>query len=291
VGVEYGISLSSSRSGCAVLNLEQCDADYIHCSDVDKENLENKFLNEVRQLLADAINKADAPRKMSLDRLILVTGFYKTGNWEAAALSSSSSEGNFNFGIKAMALADGGLSFDWSSVHHLSPDYSTGHCHPRLPTDEPLPTSTSSLPMEPDVALISVQNDELSPTSIIQRHVSFSKCCRSSDPGCAARNQCIFLRGFRFREKLVLKDQLEALIALEESKPSLSKRLWRWLLPEPNTQISGSSSSAKPARSASAPALESIEGSPGPDLCVHSHRVGVKPYLIHILFRTSCTMK
>ncbi|KAJ7897131.1 hypothetical protein B0H14DRAFT_2557788 [Mycena olivaceomarginata] len=193
---------------------------------------------------------------MSLNRLILVTGFYKTGNWEAAALSSSSSEGNFDFNIGAMASGNGGLSFDWSSVHHLSPNHSTGHCHRRSPASEPLLTSTSPPPTESDTTQVA---------SIAIQMMLIHLPPASSKNICAARNQCIFLRGFRIRERLVLKDQIEALVVPEESTPSWPERLRR-LFRSGNTQTSGSSSGAKRAPSAPAP-LESIEGSPGPDLC------------------------
>jgi len=125
VDVNSDISLSSSHNTCAMLNLEEGVVDYTRCSDVDKEAVGEFFLQNAREWIAEAVKGCRIASNISIKKLILVTGFYKSVNWEAVALSSSSSAGNLSFMIKA-SQAGGGISFNWDSVQHLSPDYSTG---------------------------------------------------------------------------------------------------------------------------------------------------------------------
>ena len=252
VGVESQISLTSSRNTCAMLNVEEGVADYTRCSDVDKQAVGEIFLKNARQWIAEAVRGHQIASDISIERLILVTGFYKSANWEAAVLYSSSSTGNLSFTI-GTTQAGGGILVHWDSVQHLSPDYSTGHRHPpQTDLNEPPVlgargdiTHGTNSPAEPHV-------------------LSFEKCCRQH----ADRTQCIFLRGFRIRGRLVQKDRVIELLALEESKLSWRERFMRLLNSKTSKPPGGESSQ----RSASAyDNLEAIEGFPDTNFCVSHH--------------------
>ncbi|EDR00706.1 uncharacterized protein LACBIDRAFT_395936 [Laccaria bicolor S238N-H82] len=246
-GVKSRISLTSSRNTCAMLNVEEGVADDTSCSDVDKMAVGEIFLQNARKWIAEAVKGRRLAGNISIERLILVTGFYKSANWEAAALSSSSYTTNLSFTIE-ISQAEGGISLDWNSVQHLSPDYSTGHRHPSQ-----LPSSLQFLRGSSD----------------IRPHVSFEKCCHQH----ADRTQCIFLRGFRIRERLGRKDQVVKLSASEdsESKLTLRERFMRFVNTDSKTSKPHSGESSQ--RSASAynyPAynyLEAIEESPDNSFC------------------------
>ncbi|KDR69965.1 hypothetical protein GALMADRAFT_76825 [Galerina marginata CBS 339.88] len=285
-GVAGHISLSTSRSACAILNLEDKVAWYTRCSLVKKVDMERWFRNNARQLLADAVNEHKIPEGFPVGRLILVTGFYKTGNWEAVALSTSSSTGEFNFTLEAMG-AMGGTSYNWNSLQHLSPDYSIGHRHPSyspVPQNESLHASTPLPTIESDdmqfhEAQAQIHRPRSSNMSEGQLQ-SFSRCCHDH----RVKNQCIFLRGFRYRERVLLKDKIEVLVTLEDWKPSLLQRMQRIFAPTPHpTDTATSKSPAVPKKplgnesTTSQPGLsvylEPIERLPDSDPCVRSHRV------------------
>jgi hypothetical protein len=165
-----------------MLNVEEGVANYTRCSGVDKEAVGDIFLQNAWKWIAEAVERRQIARNISIERLILVTEFYKSANWEAAVLSSSSSTGGLSFTIGA-SQAGGGISFNWDSVQH-----------PPLPSSPgPLrglstPTTDSN---EPQV--LGARGDITRGTNNpAGRRVSFEKCCRCNDD----RTQCIFLRGF-----------------------------------------------------------------------------------------------
>lgn len=226
-----------------MLNVEEGVADYTRCSDVDKEAVGEIFLQNARKWIAEAVTGRRIASNISIERLILVTGFYKSANWEAAALSSSSSTGNLSFTIE-ITQAGGGVSFNWNSVHHLSPDYSTGHRHPSQP---------SSLRF-------------LRGSSDIGPHVSFKKCCHQHTD----RTQCIFLRGFQIRGRLGRKDQVVELLASEKSKLTWGERFMRFVNTHSKTSKPQSGESSQ--RSSSAyNYLAPIEQFPDKFFCVSCH--------------------
>lgn len=219
VDVNSYVSLTSSRD-CAMLNVEEGVADYIRCSDVDKEAVGEIFLQNARKWIAEAVKERRIASKICIERLILVTGFYKSANWEAAALSSSSSTGDLSF-------TGGGISINWDSVQHLSPDYSTGHRHPPRPSSPRFPrgscTSTTDS-SEPQV-LGALGNTTHGTNNPAGPRVSFEKCCHQHTD----RTQCIFLRGFRIRGRLGAKNQVVKQFVSELSKPSWRARIKRFV--------------------------------------------------------------
>jgi len=278
VGANSHISLTSSRNTCAMLNVEEGVADYTRCSDVDKEAVGKIFCQKARKWIAEAIKRRQIASNISIERLILVTGFYKSANWEAAVLSSSSSTGDLSFTIGA-SQAGGGISFNWDSVQHLSPDYSTGHRHPPIPFS-PGPLHGSSTPTtdsnEPQVR--GRYGDITRGTVNPQPRVSFEKCCHHHK----GRTQCIFLRGFRIRGRLVRNDKVMQVLASEESKLSWSERL---RLLSTNLKTSKPPGNESYHRSSTADDnLEPIEGFPDTNICVSPHQVNESSIVIYIVF-------
>ena len=255
-GVNGYISLTSSCNTCAMLNVEENVADYTRCSDVDKESVGEIFLQNARKWIAEAVKERRIASNICLERLILVTGLYKSANWEAAALSSSSSTGNLSSAIK-MNQAGGGISINWDSVNNLSPDYSTGHRHPpsQFPCGSTTPTTDSS---EPQVlGGCGITHGTYNPAG---PHVSFAKCCHQHTD----RTQCIFLRGFRIRERLGAKDQVVKQLVSEESKSSWRARIKRFV----NTN---SKTSKQPRSSSAYNYLQPIEGFSDTSSCMSRH--------------------
>ena len=249
VGVNSHISLTSCRDTCAMLNVEEGVADYTRCSDVDKEAVGEIFLQVARKWIAEAVEKRRIASNISIERLILVTGFYKSANWEAAALYSSSSTGNLSFTIQ-ISQAGGGILINWDSVQHLSPDYSTGHRHPTTDSNEPQVLRAHS-----DITRRT--NNPAGP------HVSFEKCCHQHSD----RTQCIFLRGFRIRGCLGRKDQVVELLASKESKLSWGEHFMRFV--NTYSKISKPPNDESSQRSYSAyDSLEPIGGFPDANFCV-----------------------
>jgi hypothetical protein len=261
--VNSRLSFASSRNTCAILNVEDGAADYIRCSDVDKRALGNLFLQNATTWLDTAVQRNRIASDISIERLILVTGFYKSGNWEAAVMSSSSSSGNLSFTIGASHV-NGGFLFNWNSVQHLSPDYSTGHCHPSLP-----PFGGGVTP------------------------VSFGRCCHVHNQ----RNQCIFLRGFQFRQRLLLNDHLIELNNSDESRLSLYERCRSFFMRlwpgKPSERIQSKSTMAsEPLDDESSQRtfkaydnLEPVEGFPDTNNCVSRHQVNENLVVIYIVFQ------
>jgi hypothetical protein len=260
------ISLTSSRNTCAMLNLEEGVADYTRCSDLDKEAVGEKYLQNARKWIAEAVKERQIASNISIEQVILVTGFYKSANWEAAALSSSSSTGDLSFTIK-ISQAGGGISINWDSVQHLSPDYSTGHRHPpRTDLNEPQVLGVHS-------GIARGTNNPAGP------RVSFERCCHQH----ADRTQCIFLRGFRIHERLVAKDQVVEQLVSEESKPSWLAGIMRFWNTYSKTSKPPSNQSSQ--RSSSAyDYLEPIEEFPDTNFCVSRHRVDENLIAIYIVF-------
>lgn len=255
VGLEGQISLTSSRNRCAMLNVEDGVADYTRCSDVDKQAVGEFFLQNAREWIAEAVRGHQFASNISIERLILVTGFYKSANWEAAVLYSSSSTGNLSFNI-GTTQAGGGILIHWDSVQHLSPDYSTGHRHPplsrRTDLNEPQVLGARG------VIVTHGTNNSAGP------HVlSFEKCCHEH----ADRTQCIFLRGFRIRGRLVQKDQVVELLASEESKLSWGERFMRFVMTYSKTSKPHSAESSQRS-SLAYDSLEPIGGFPDTNFCV-----------------------
>ncbi|EDR00708.1 uncharacterized protein LACBIDRAFT_313148 [Laccaria bicolor S238N-H82] len=246
------ISMTSCRDTCAMLNLEEGVADYTHCSDVDKEAVGEFFFQNARKWIAEAVKGRRFASNISIERLILVTGFYKSANWEAAALYSSSSTENLSFTIKN----GGGISINWDSVQHLSPDYSTGHRHPGPQTDLNKPQTLAARGT----------GDITHRTNHPAGHrVSFAKCCHQHSD----RTQCIFLRGFRIRGCLGRKDQVDELLASEEPKLSWGERFRRFAKTFSKTSKPpiGESSQRRSYY------LEPIEGFSDTNFCVSCHQV------------------
>jgi hypothetical protein len=109
------------------------------------------------------------------------------------------------------------------------------------------------------------------------------------------KDQCIFLRGFRYRERVFLKDKIEKLVAMGDWKPSLSHRVRRILnsTPHPTSTATSNPSAVSenppndefPSSQRGFSAyLESIEGLPDLDLCVRSHQVNANLMVIYIIF-------
>lgn len=157
-----GMSSSSSSSVCAVLNLQDSSALFTKCSPTDAAGMRKQFLTH-------GSDWAES-KSLPVEKLVLVTGFYKTKNWEAAVLSSSQSSTQLSLTANAVGPAGGEISVDWASAQNSSYDYSTGHRHPTTPTH-------------------------------LQR--SFSACCTVT--GHNEINQCIFLRGYRIRFSMSLR--------------------------------------------------------------------------------------
>jgi hypothetical protein len=280
VGVNGYISFTSSRGVCAMLNVEEGVVDYTRCSNIDKEAVGERFLQNARKWIAEAVKERRIANDISIERLILITGFYKSANWEAAALSSSSSTGDLSFTIEN-SQAGRGISMNWDSVQHLSPEYSTGHRHPPRPSS-PRFLGGSSTPRtgsnEPQVlgACGDITHGTNNPTG---PRVSFKKCCHQH----ADRNQCIFLRGFRIRGRLGAKDEVVEQLVSEELKPSWRARFKRFV--NTNSKTSKPSSDQSCQRSSSAyDYLEPIEGLPDTNFCVSRHRVDENLIAIHIVF-------
>lgn len=252
------LSLTSSRNACAILNLEEGEALYTYCSDVDSETIGETFREKANEWFSEAVSMRRIPSTFSIEKLILVTGFYKSSNWEAVALSSSSSAGDLSFTIQANKVAGGNTSFHWDSIQHLSPDYSTGHCHPE---------------------------DRTAGTG-----VSFARCCHVH----SNRNQCIFLRGFRIRSRLLRGTQVEKLPAAGESKPSFREHFKPFFnlnsktSQPPSDNFSQGSSSAHDS-------LEPIEGFPDTHFCVSRQLVNESPCdffcILGPALRSNCSRK
>jgi hypothetical protein len=252
------------------------------------------FRDNARQVLADAANEGNIPGDFPVERLILVTGFYKTGNWEAVALSTHSSTGEFDFTIETMDV-QGGVSYNWNSIQHLSPDYSTGHRHPPpspVPRNESLRTSTPRPTTESNDMQFREARGPHRFSATPGGYQSFSRCCHADHAN--LKDQCIFLHGFRYRERVFLKDQIEELVAMGDWKPSLSHRVRRILKPTPHPTSKATSNPS--AVSDNPPSdefpssqrgfsayLESIEGLPDSDLCVRSHQVNANLVVIYII--------
>ena len=239
------VLLSTSHSAFAVLQVETRDADFFSCSDGDKDAMGQEFLKNAQSWRDDAAQARIVPVDFPLGRLILVTGFYKTWNWAAMAMSSDSSNGNLDFSVKATGLGGGGLSYDWNDVQLVSPARSSGHRHP------------PGLAVPPATA---------TPTSEI-----FANSCRDHSD---VRNQCIFLRGFRYRERELLKDKLKVLDPVDWI-PSLLGNIFRRTSNFTSTPISAipavppkaPSSDSQQQQSFSAH-VEPIDGLPGPGASV-----------------------
>ena len=273
--VNAHISLTSSRNACAMLNVEEGEACYTFCSDNDNMTIKETFRQKASEWFFEAVSMNKIPSDFSIERLIFVTGFYKCWNWEAAALSLSSSTGDLSFTIKANQ-AGGRTSFHWDSVQHLSPDYTTGHRHPSgsLPRLSTPRTDSSDLQARGNIT------HGTNNTSGIG--ASFEKCCREHH-GHADQNQCIFLRGFRIRGRLFRGDQIEKLLALKESEPSLRERLKRHVnLISKTSKPPGYESSQ---RSSSAnDYVEPIEEFPDTDFCVSCQLVNENLVVIYSVF-------
>jgi hypothetical protein len=155
------MSSLSSSTVCAVLNLQESSALFTKCSTDDAASMGKLFLNHG----PDWAQSNSIP----VEQLVLVTGFYKTKNWEAAVLSSSQSATQLSLMANAVGVAGGEFSIDWASAQNSSYDYSTGHRHLMTPTHP---------------------------------RRSFSACC--AEAGHNEEDQCIFLRGYRIRFSMSL---------------------------------------------------------------------------------------
>ena len=256
MGLNGQVLLTLRHNTCAMLNVEEGVADYTRCSDIDKEAVGEIFLQNARKWIVEAVEGHQIASNISIERLILVTGFYKSANWEAAVLHSSSSTGILSFTMK-ISQAGGGFLINWDSVQHLSPDYSTGHRHPTTDSNEP-------------------QHGTNNPAG---SHVSFERCChRHTD-----RNQCIFLRGFQIRRGLVQKDQAVELPPLEESKLSWGERFIRFVDTYSKTSKPPSGESSQRSSSAYNYRLEPIEKFPDTNFCVSYHQVDENLIAIYIV--------
>ncbi|KAG5649589.1 hypothetical protein H0H81_002977, partial [Sphagnurus paluster] len=214
----------------AVLNVEQGDADFLSCSEGEKNKMGQDFLENACSWLDKAAADGVVPAQFPVERLILVTGFYKTWNWSAMALSSDSSTGGLGFSVKATGLADGSLSYNWNEVHQVTPARSSGHHHPSRTESVVSPT------------VLTPWTSEL-----------FARCCRGHHD---ARNQCIFLRGFRYRERVVLKDKFK-----ERAAPN-----WKPSFRSGPPVVPAKANSASEQETLSA-YVEPIDGLPNPDAC------------------------
>lgn len=250
VNAEAHVSYTSSHSVCAVLHLEQRSAEFTSCSDSDSAAMGELFVRD-GQSWADSAH-------IPVEQLILVTGFYKTGNWEAAVLTSDNSSAQVGLSLDAAGVAGGGLSINWASDRTSSHRYSTGHCHP---------------------------GQHESPTISNNRQTSFFQCCHASEH--KQQNQCIFLRGYRFRDSKFL---VRKLVELEGRSVTVAKQSSQWLQRLGIWNKLKSASDANQANSSTTPMpapagehLESIEGNLGPNGCVSNHRVNIKLRVIDLL--------
>ena len=252
-----------------MLNLEEGGVDYTRCSDVDKQAVGEQFLQNARKWFARAVRERRLASNIPIERLILVTGFYKSANWEAAAMSSSSSAGELSFTIK-INQAGGGFSFNWDSVQHLSPDYSTGHRHPTPQSlSPPFPHGLSTPRTHSNERqVLGACSDITRPTHVAGPRVPFERCCHQH----AERNQCIFLQGFRIYDRLEAKRQVVERLVSEGSKPSWSARIKRFVANRKTSKPPGDQSCQR-SSSAYDYYLRPVEGISETNICVSCHRV------------------
>ena len=252
-----------------MLNLEEGGVDYTRCSDVDKQAVGEQFLQNARKWFARAVRERRLASNIPNERLILVTGFYKSANWEAAAMSSSSSAGELSFTIK-INQAGGGFLFDWDSVQHLSPDYSTGHRHPTPQSlSPPFPHGLSTPRTHSNERqVLEACSDITRPTHVAGPRVPFERCCHQH----AERNQCIFLQGFRIYDRLEAKHQVVERLVSEGSKPSWSARIKRFVANRKTSKPPGDQSCQR-SSSAYDYYLRPVEGISETNICVSCHRV------------------
>jgi hypothetical protein len=59
---------------------------------------------------------------------LIVTGYYKAGNWEAAALSKSDNSSDVSFSVEAFKVKEG-MDFQWHTTSHSNGDVNSGHKH------------------------------------------------------------------------------------------------------------------------------------------------------------------